>query len=350
LKCWHTPGVEKAWERRLVHRIANLDIPGRFDGTIPIWLARIGCALFGLGLAVVLRLGIDLVAPGVAPFALVYPAALVATLLGGWQAGLGTLFATQLLAWMFVMPTVGGVHTATQFASAVIVAITGTAMVLVGEGFRISSRRIVAERNAKLEERELLFRELQHRVSNDFTIVNSLLDLQRRRSNTPETRDVLEQAMGRVRSIARIHRHVYALPEGGAVDIQRYLNDLCEALRDATLPPAGITLSCDCTWANLSREVALSIGLVTNELVTNAIKHAFPDGRDGAITVRFGRTENGWRLSVIDDGVGMPQIDRKDGLGTGLIAGFVSQTGGSLTVGGEKGTAAHLDLPASVAA
>jgi two-component sensor histidine kinase len=333
----------------VVHRIANLDIPGRFDGTVSIWLARVACTFIGIGFAVVLRLAIDVVAPGVAPFALVYPAALVATLLGGWQSGLATLFLTQALAWVFVMPTVGGVHTSTQIAAAGIVAITGTLAVFVGEGFRVSAQRIVAERNAKLKERELLFRELQHRVTNDFTIVNSLLDLQRRRSNAPETRDALEQAMGRVRSIARIHRHIYALPEGGAVDIRRYLNDLCEALRDATLPPAGIRLSCDCEKVDLNREVALSIGLVTNELVTNAVKHAFPDGRDGTIEVRFARTAQGWRLSVIDDGIGIAQIERKYGLGTGLIESFVSQAGGALTVTGGSGTAAHLDLPPSVA-
>src|ERR1044072_1699212 len=127
-----------------------------------------------------MRLAVDLVAPGVAPFALVYPASLLATLLGGWQAGLGTLYFTQVLAWMFVMPTVGGAHTEVQLISAALVAITGTIGVFVGEGFRLSSQNTVAERNAKLAERELIFRELQHRVTNDFTIVTSLLDLQRR--------------------------------------------------------------------------------------------------------------------------------------------------------------------------
>jgi two-component sensor histidine kinase len=333
----------------VVHRVANLDIPGRFAGTVPVWLSRLACAFFGIGLAVAARLAIDLVAPGVAPFALVYPASLVATLLGGWQAGLGTLYFTQLLAWMFVMPTMGGVHTEVQFIGAILVAITGTMVVFVGEGFRVSSQHIVAERNAKLAERELMFRELQHRVTNDFTIVSSLLDLQRRRSNSPETRAALEQAIGRVRSIGRIHRHVYALPEGGAVPIRQYLDDLCMALRDAVLPPAGIALWWDCEDAKMSRECALSIGLVVNELVTNAVKHAFPDGRDGEIRVRFGRTGEGWRLSVVDDGVGMSPVDRKAGLGTGLMEGFVAQTGGALTVTGERGTAAHLDMSPSVA-
>jgi len=333
----------------MVHRIASLDIPERFAGVAPLWVIRAACAFIGVGLAVVLRIVIDLFAPGAAPFALVYPASLVATLLGGWQAGLATLYFSQVLAWMFVMPTVGGMHTGVQFTGAILVAITGTIVVFVGEGFRVSSRHIVAERNAKLAERELMFRELQHRVTNDFAIVSSLLDLQRRRSNSPETRNALEQAMGRVRSIGRIHRHVYALPEGDAVGIRQYLDDLCLAMRDAVLPPAGIALRWDCEDAKMSRECALSVGLVANELVTNAVKHAFPDGRDGEIRVRFGRTGEGWRLSVVDDGVGMSPVDRKAGLGTGLIESFVAQTGGTLTISGERGTAAHLDLPPSIA-
>jgi two-component sensor histidine kinase len=300
-------------------------------------------------LAVALRIAVDLVVPGAAPFALVYPASLVATLLGGWQAGLATLYFSQMLAWMFVVPTVAGAHTGTQLAGAILVAVTGTVVVFVGEGFRISAKRIVAERNAKLQERELVFRELQHRITNDFTIVSSLLDLQRRRSNSPETRAALEQAMGRVRSISRIHRHVYALPEGGSVDIRHYIDDLCAGLRDAVLPPAGIDLKWECENASMSRECALSVGLVANELVTNAVKHAFPDGRDGEIRVRFGRTEDGWRLSVMDDGVGMSQMDRNGGLGTGVFVGFVAQTGGTLSGTSERGTAAHLDLPGSVA-
>ena len=111
-----------------------MDIPGRFEGHVSVWLARIACVFVGVGLAVVLRLGIDLIAPGVAPFAMAYPASLAAALLGGWQSGLAALFVTQILAWMFVLPTVGGLHTSTQLASAVIVAITGTMVVLVGEG------------------------------------------------------------------------------------------------------------------------------------------------------------------------------------------------------------------------
>src|SRR6201986_4679716 len=159
--------------------MVDLDIPRRLSGVVPIWATRIGCTILGVGLAVVLRLIVDHVTPsaGAAPYAFVYPAALLATLLGGWQSGIGTLLVTEWLAWVFVVPKTGpeGGHTEVQAAAAILVGLTVLAVIAVGEAFRIAAQRIVTERNAKLAERELLFRELQHRVNNDFTIVNSLL-------------------------------------------------------------------------------------------------------------------------------------------------------------------------------
>jgi len=334
----------------VVHRIAGLDIPGRLSGIAPSWLLKTVCALVGIGFAALLRALANLVAPGVAPYAFIYPAALLATLLGGWQAGAGTVVASGFLAWMFVVPRaeLTGAQMHYQAAAAVIAALTAAMLIAVGEGFRAAARRLVDERTAKLAERELLFRELQHRVGNDFAIVVSLLDLQRRRSGNAETRAALEQAMGRVRSISRIHRHIYALPDSRHVDLRQYLRDLCTGLTDATLPMAGMTLACDCDEAYMPRDQALAVGLATNELVTNAVKHAFPDGRQGTISVSFAQVADGWRLVVRDDGVGMPK-DRKPGLGTGLIEQFVRQAGGALAITGEDGTQAIIHLPPACA-
>jgi two-component sensor histidine kinase len=335
----------------VVHRIAHLDIPGRLSGVAPGWAVKGACALLGVGLAVALRALTNLVAPGVAPYAFVYPAALLATLLGGWQAGAGTVAISCLLAWMFVVPraVLAGAQMHYQMAAAVIAACTAALMIAVGEGFRAATRRVMDERNAKLAERELLFRELEHRVGNDFAIVSSLLDLQRRRSDNPETRTSLEQAMGRIHSISRIHRQIYALPDAGGVDLRLYLNDLCRGLHDAALPAAGVTLTCACDEATMSRDHALALGLATNELVTNAVKHAFPGGRDGIIAVDFHRTEDGWRLCVSDDGIGMTQGPRKPGLGTGLIRQFVRQLNGELLGGDGPGTSVIIRLPPDIA-
>lgn len=335
----------------LAQRTTDLDIPHLLSGKTPTWANKIASTLLGIGLAVVLRLVVERIAPGAAPYAFVYPAALLATLLGGWQSGIGTLVGTELLAWMFVVPKTGpqGGHTELQAAAAILVAITVLAVIAVGDAFRNAAQRIVTERNAKLAERELLFRELQHRVNNDFTIVNSLLDLQRRRSTDPETRRALEQAMGRIRSVARVHHHIYTLPEIGAIDLRQYISDLCAALANASLPPAGLHLRCHCDEAFMPRSPAIAVGLVTNELVTNAVKHAFPDGREGSIDVRFQRTEAGWILSVSDDGIGLPSSPPKAGLGTSLVEEFARQAGGTISVECGNGTITRLTLPAAAA-
>ena len=333
----------------MAQRSPDFDIPRLLSGVAPSWASKIACAILGIGLAVVLRLVVDRIVPGAAPYAFVYPAALLATLLGGWQAGLGTLLATEWLAWSFVVPGRGGGHTDLQTAAAILVGLTAAAVIAVGEAFRIAAQRIVTERNAKLAERELLFRELQHRVNNDFTIVNSLLDLQRRKNPDPETRRALEQAMGRVRSVARVHHHLYVVPDIGAIDFKQYLGDLCAALAEAALPPAGLTLRCHCDEAYMPRSRAIAVGLVTNELVTNAIKHAFPDGREGNIDVRFQQFDRGWVLSVGDDGAGFSGAPPKSGLGTSLVEEFARQAGGSLSLENGKGTIMRLNLPLSAA-
>jgi two-component sensor histidine kinase len=336
---------------RLNQPVVVLDIPRLLSGIAPNWASKSACALLGIGLAVVLRFIVERIAPGAEPFAFVYPVALMATLLGGWEAGVGTMVVSEFGAWVFVLPKdEAGGHTPLQVASTVLVTITVVAVIAAGEGFRVALQKIVAERNAKLAERELLFRELQHRVNNDFALVNSLLDLQRRKSSDPETRRALEQAIGRIRSVARVHQHLYTLPDIGAIDIRQYLRDLCAALAEATLPPAGVYLRCHCDEAYMPRSRAIAVGLATNELITNAIKHAFPEDREGDIDVRFEKTETGWCLSVRDNGVGLPAGQQlKTGLGAGLIEEFVRQAGGTLSLESSGGTIARLALPANAA-
>lgn len=314
-------------------------------------MSRSAAALLGVGVAVALRAVADTFVPGVAPYSFVYPAVLFSTLLGGWMAGLGTMAIGGYLAWMFVVPRAAAVGAPMNYqgAALVITAITAFCVIAVAEGFRAAARHAARERNAKLAERELLFRELQHRVANDFTLATSLLELQRRKSASTETRSALDQAIARLRSIGRVHRQIYILPETRQIELCPYLNDLCAGLSESTLPPLGISLACACDPAWTERDRALSIGLLTNELITNAVKHAFPGGREGRIAVGFHRTDGGWRLSVEDDGVGFAPEAAHAGLGTGLIQQFARQAGAKLTTENKGGVRVFLDFPAEAA-
>jgi two-component sensor histidine kinase len=333
-----------------MQRFENLDLPKRLAGIVPAWLVILAVALFGIGFSAMARLLADQFAPGIAAYAFMFPACLLATLLAGWQAGALTVTIGAFLAWQFVVPKAvqAGASMHYQGEALVINIITGAFVIAVAEWFRGAVRRAAQEQAAQLAARDLLFRELRHRVANNFAIVASLLDMQRRRAEEAATRNALEQAMARIRSIARVHRHLYALPETQQVELRAYLLDLCSGLSDASLPPR-IRLSCECEQALMAREQVLGLGLVINELVMNAVKHAFPEGREGVILVRFSRTGAGWRLEVADNGVGLSLEERKPGLGTSLIEQFATQAGGKLTLQSRDGTQASLDLPPDAA-
>jgi len=301
-----------------------------------------GIAFFALSSA--LRWWLGDVSEGFGPMALL-PSILLAGLFGGIRVGLAFAALCALAGWVFFFPPYGTFTLATghKITMAVFILTAGLELYVIR-----TLNLAIYELSEAREHANTLFRELQHRVSNDFTIVNSLLDLQRRRSADPATRQALEQAMGRIRSVAQVHHHLYTLADIGAIDFRQYLADLCAALAQAAFPPTGLYLRCHCDQAYMPRNRAVAIGLVTNELVTNAVKHAFPDDRPGNIDVRFLKSDAGWSLSVSDDGIGaLPQS--KPGLGTSLLEEFARQAGGTLSIESGSGTLARLDLPPSAA-
>ena len=201
-----------------------------FQSSCPgnVWRARLTGAVAGVGAAVVLRTVADKTVPGVVPFAFIYPASLLATLIGGWQAGLATLAFCSWLTWTFILPrgSIFGVHAHAQIASTIVTSLSIASVIAVAHAFWAAERRTAQAHNRRLAERELLFRELRHRVTNDFSIVISLLHLQLRHSDNPETRTLLEKVIGQVRSISQVHAQIYAIPEAEEVELSRYLSSL----------------------------------------------------------------------------------------------------------------------------
>lgn len=312
---------------------------------------------FGLlvtGLAIGLRAVIDAIAPAAGPFSLGFPAVLIATLFGRWQAGLLTGVLTLLYSWYFILPEHHSflVRSADDIGRLVLATINYAAVLLVAELFRRAVRRATAERDRELAERDLFLEEFDHRVKNNFTLVAALLDMQRRRAKDAETQEALSSALNRVESIARAHRHLY---RGGAVapgevDMAVYLDELSAALAEALFLRGAITLDCVCDHGAVPRDRAVSIGLIVNELVTNAAKHAFAGRESGRIDVRFEAAAPGWRLTVRDDGVGIPadaRPRRDGGLGQKLVDGFVRQARGKATTEtGPDGTVVTVALEA----
>ena len=328
--------------------LGDLNLRERLAPDVPTWVTEWVCACACAALAGVLRALISLVvvAP---PYVFLYPLVLLATLLAGWRSGIYSLTIILLGIWYVVLfPARFGPLTAGESVALVLNALSGVAVIAVAQAFRTSYRMAEAERAAKLEVRDLLLRELNHRVKNNFQMVESLLDMQRRRASAASTEQALADALRRVHSMAQAHANLYSPDEAGdAIDLGAYLGDLCENLSDSLLLSGDVRLdSCLTSWP-CDRDRAVAVGLVVNELVTNAAKHAFPTGRTGRILVSLKQSEVGCELTVADNGVGMPpdaEVNSR-GLGRKLVEGFARQTGGALTRGDGPGVSHTLVLP-----
>lgn len=198
--------------------------------------------------------------------------------------------------------------------------------------------RLVSDRTRELEgERlriEALLRDVNHRVGNNLAMVSALLNVQSRQTREPAVKAALAQAQARIQAIAAGQRRLRLDIETDAIDARPYMEDLlAEIGKSAEGRPIAITLDMDSI--RLPGRDAVSYVVIVNELVTNAIKHAFPDGMAGRITIRFARVEEegepGLALSIEDDGVGMPADIQTKGLGQTVIASLLRSMRGTMT-------------------
>lgn len=333
-------------------RLGELDLPDRLAPLLPRWATQIAVGLTCTGIGWVLRSLLDTVTAGAAPFALVYPMIMAATLFARWPAGLVAAVVSVAYAYLVVYPaqTQQSVAGAASLLVLFAVALAASLTVALAELFRRGTYRAAAERDREIADRDLFLAEFDHRVKNNFTIVAGLLDMQRRRASDPATAEALGAALARVESIGRAHRHLYRGGQPGLVEMRDYLGDLCAALAEALLLRGGVRLDCDVAPCAIERDRAVSIGLVLNELVTNAAKHAFGGRDSGVIAVSFGSRPGGWTLTVADDGTGIDKAARPaadGGLGSRLIEAFARQSGGTVeTDSGPHGTTVTLHLSA----
>lgn len=192
----------------------------------------------------------------------------------------------------------------------------------------VTDARIAAKaKDDALAERSVLLRELQHRVANSLQIIASVLMNSARKVQSEETRAHLHDAHNRVMSVAAIQRQL-AMSQVGEVNLRTYFTDLCKSIAASMIHDHDqISLDVRVDDRMVAPEVAVSLGLVVTELTINALKHAFPKHRHGAITVAYRSTGSSWTLSIRDDGVGMstdPDV-AKPGLGTGIVEALAKQ-------------------------
>ncbi len=196
-------------------------------------------------------------------------------------------------------------------------------------------KRAEAQLRASLVEKEVLLKEVHHRVKNNLQIISSLLALQARDKNDLQVRRMFEESQGRIRSMALIHELLYQSGELSRIDFLEYVRRLCSYLMESTGDESGrVSLAINVAPLPLPISLAIPCGMILNELVSNALKHAFPDG-SGSMQITFALAADRYSLSVRDDGPGFDAVaaaGKAGSLGLKVVEALTRQLGGELAI------------------
>ncbi len=211
-------------------------------------------------------------------------------------------------------------------------------------------RRAEAQIKASLSEKELLLKEIHHRVKNNLQVISSLLYLQSRQIQDEETLSMFLESQHRIRSMALVHERLYQTEDLGRVDAADYVRTLVSQLfHSYQVSASRVQLAVQVDDIALDIDTAIPCGLIISELVSNALKHAFPDGRKGKVSVEMRMVADGQiYVAVGDDGVGFPRdltLGEMRSLGLQLVRTLVNQIEGKLELDRSHGTRFEIAFP-----
>lgn len=302
--------------------------------TVPPWLAYTMVLLLCI-LALVIRIAVDFWLPTGFPYVSFFPAVILAAFFFGVGPGIFAAVLCGLFAWYFFIPTSYPfeLNPAIAVALALYIFVVATQIALVHWMQRANFKLAVEREKSKAmaDHRELLFRELQHRVSNNLQVAAALIALQRRNVADVDARRALDEAAERLALIGKISRTLYdsnARTLGGRAFMETLLTDIITA---AGRPEIRLIVEIDDGVA-LNPDIAVPLALVLAEAVNNALEHGFAGRDGGTIAVHFTRSvDDRLRLEVADDGVGLPEgfvLNRLDSLGLRIASTLAQQLGG----------------------
>jgi PAS domain S-box-containing protein len=212
----------------------------------------------------------------------------------------------------------------------------------------ISERKKAEEKlRETLREKEILLKEIHHRVKNNMQIVHSLLNIQSRQLKDIHVLNILKETQNRIRSIGLIHEQLYKSENFSKIEFGEYIQKLVEGLfQSYRIDPDHVSPKIDAAGVTLDINKAIPCGLIINELVSNSLKHAFKEGRKGVIQVQMMSGTNGqFALAVNDNGVGFPEsldFESAGTLGLQLVNILVDQIRGAVKLDRENGTLFHI--------
>lgn len=209
--------------------------------------------------------------------------------------------------------------------------------------------KIIQQKN---EENKLLVREIHHRVKNNLQIISSLLGVQISNSENDKLKLILQESQNKIKSMSLIHQNLYKSDQFAKVSVQSYINELIEEIKSSYVKE-GVTINfdLDITEKEIAIGLAVPLGLILNELITNSYKYAFSDtdNQKKNITIGFNQLENKtrYRLIVKDNGKGLPadfNVDKLSSFGLQLVYGLTAQLHGDVNITQNKGTTFNIVL------
>ncbi|KAA3640751.1 MAG: hypothetical protein DWQ02_01545, partial [Bacteroidetes bacterium] len=197
-----------------------------------------------------------------------------------------------------------------------------------------------------LQEKELLLKEIHHRVKNNLQVISSLLNLQSRTIQDQEAKNAIREGQNRVKSMALIHQNLYQTEHMTSMEVGDYIGKLGQSLFDSyNVDPDKVSFNMETEPLHLDVDTLIPIGLILNELLSNALKHAFPENSTGEINVTFKKQTDDLVLSVQDNGVGYSATNpthKKKSFGMTLIDAFSEKLNAAVEVLEQNGTAINI--------
>ena len=266
-----------------------------------------------------------------APYALSFLGVVLAAVIAGWRAGLITLVLAQLLTFYVVVEPQWGFakQDPERWAAFIIATVSVALILLVIALYQREVAKGAAEREKRMDLLGRALEEIDHRTRNNYQTVLALVQLQAQRSKDAGVQEALQQVADRIHAVTKATEHLGNRSEDiGTVRLREHLCELCEQV-ERGLSRDGVRVRCDVEDLSASTEKAIYLSIIVNELVTNALKHAFEDSSEGLIRVASEQHAKGVTIIVEDNGRGLQKMPAKNrgGLGSKLVDRFAKELG-----------------------
>jgi two-component system, sensor histidine kinase PdtaS len=317
------------------------------DNPVGAWTFALAAFLAGL----VARFAMSAELPVGFPFLTFFPAVILTAYLSGLWPSVAVGLASVLAAWFFFLPPTWSfiLYPSTALVLAIFAGILAVLIVII-DVMHQALDRLHAEkaRTTQLaEQREILFRELQHRISNNLAIVSALLNLERAEIDDEKAKQALTEASTRLALIAKIHRKLHD-PAGAQLRFGPFVEDLCRDVLEAS-GVSNIVCLVSAAEAIIPSEKIVPVALIVTELISNALEHGFSGRQTGTIRIDLSAQDTAHVLTVSDDGNGLPHgfsLEGSRSMGLRIVQSLTRQIEGEFAMEAGEGTTCRLVFPA----